>query len=76
MLTFPCHQVLNIAIEEVMDTEEGGTAEAGMGEPERLLGSGCLGGFSDCSLLCSTLLRSTRLWLRPCSSRTHHLVLV
>src|SRR5712672_2749189 len=32
-------------------------------------------GFSDCSLLCRTLLRSTRLWLRPCSSRTHHLVL-
>jgi hypothetical protein len=34
------------------------------------------GGFSDRSLLCSTLLHSTWLWLRPCSSRTHHLVLV
>jgi hypothetical protein len=40
--------VLNIDIEEVMDTEEVGMAEAGTGEPEPLLasvlGSGCLGG--------------------------------
>src|SRR3984893_9268478 len=33
-------------------------------------------GFGDCSLLCSTLLRSTRIRLRPSSSRTYHLVLV
>ena len=33
-------------------------------------------GFSNCSLLHGTVLRSTRLWLRSRSSRTHDLVLV
>ena len=45
-----------------MDTEE---AEVGTAEPERplvsVLVSGSLGGFSNCSLLHRTVLRSTRL---------------
>jgi hypothetical protein len=60
--------------------EEDGMAEVGTGETEPLLvsvlGSVSLEGLSDCSILCRTLLRSARLWLRPCSSRTYHLVLV
>jgi hypothetical protein len=60
--------------------EEDGMVEVGMGETEPLLvsvlGSVSWRGFSDCSILCRTLLLITRLWLRPCSSRTYHLVLV
>jgi len=41
------------------------------------LGLGLLGGaLATAPYYGRTLLRSTRLWLRPCSSRTHHLVLV
>ena len=53
-------------------------AEVGTGETEPLWSWAWVPwrGFSDCSILCRTLLRSTRLRLRACSSRTYHLVLV
>ena len=60
---------------------EDGMVDVGTVEAEPLLvsvlGSGCLAGhWLRLPTIQSTLLRSTRLRLRPCSNRPHHLVLV
>jgi hypothetical protein len=72
-----CHLLSQHLLKTTTEEEATGTAAwDGTAERKPLLVSGCLVGLWLLPPLCGTLLRSTRLRLRPCSSRPHRLVLV